>query len=61
MSNSGAGQSFSGSGIGRVAEPQQIPEDVFAPVSAKLQCLSEPYHGFDEEGTYFIVRVLGGE
>ena len=59
--HSGGGQSSVGSGSGSVAEPIEIPEDVFAAVSTELQGLKEQYHGFDEEGTYFTVRVLGGD
>ena len=45
--HSGGGQSsLSGSGGGSVGEPEVIPEDVFAAVSAELQQLKEQYHGF---------------
>ena len=49
-----------GSGSSSVAVPDDIPEDVFAAVSAELMGLKEQYAGFDEEGTFFTVRVLGG-
>ena len=60
---SGGAQSSSGSGSGSgsVAEPIEIPENVLAAVSDELQGLKEQYHGFDEEGTFFTVRVLGGD
>ena len=51
----------SGSGSSSVAVPEVIPEDVFAAVSAELLGLKEQFAGFDEEGTYFTVRVLGGQ
>ena len=57
------GQASSSSGSGGVAsvDPDPIPEDVFASVSAELVGLKEEFGGFDEEGTFFTVRVLGGE
>ena len=50
----------SGGSSSSVAVPEEIPEDVFAAVSAELLGIKEQYAGFDEEGTYFTVRVLGG-
>ena len=51
----------SGGSSSSVAVPEEIPEDVFAAVSAELLGIKEQYAGFDEEGTYFTVRVLGGK
>ena len=54
-------QGKSGSGSGSVPGPAEVPEDVFASVSAELLGLKEQYDGLDDEGCYFTVRVLGGE
>ena len=41
--------------------PAEVPEDVLASVSAELLGSKEQYDGFDEDGSHFTVRVLGGE
>ena len=40
--------------------PDDLPEDVLAEVSAQLAGLKDECSGFDEEDTFFTVRVLGG-
>ena len=56
----GQSSASSGTGSGSVAAPDDVPEDIIAAVSAELQGLRDQYAGFDDEGTYFTVRVLGG-
>jgi len=55
----GSGSSSAGGGVDQ-GEADPIPEDVFAAASAELVGLKEQFGGFDEEGTLFTVRVLGG-
>lgn len=50
-----------GGARGSADGPADIPEDVVASLAQELADLRAEYEGFDEEGTYFTVRVLGGE
>ena len=59
----GEGEDDASAGGGRASAhvPDDLPEDVVASVAEELSGLKEQYGGFDEEGSYFTVRVLGGE
>ena len=56
----GSSASSSGGGGSSAHVPDEIPEDVLAKVAAELAGLKDAYSGFDDEGTFFTERVLGG-
>ena len=53
--------SSAGGARGSAHVPADLPEDVVASVSEELSSLREQYGGFEEEASYFTVRVLGGD
>ena len=61
-SGGGGGHAVPSSGsAASVLVPDAIPEDILAAVSTELQDLRAQHGGFNEEGTFFTVKVLGGE
>ena len=62
ISASGSANQISDLGsASRASSSNDIPEDILAAAAAELTALREDCEGEEEEGSWFTVRVLGGE